>query len=259
MSPSLTSDSPLDLKLKSSLVSDMFNLIGIRKFDRKKESMNKIKHRMKGLYARGKSLNTRYTYNFSYQNGKPNTTDTYSTHSFTTSLAPHHLHQELSAILKCKFCNLNPNLADPSLQGHKKLVEVLITLKHKETLRECIAEYGRRGNFSRIYPAKGTNRYDKYFKSYRPYNNFLYKCLFTNDVIPEKIEEKYTPIIKPLNSVGQIYSVNTNDLNSTRGNKSANDSEADKSRKRPQTVNSTSVKAVRDKENSQDRSKVCEH
>ena len=103
MSPSLTSDSPLDLKLKSSLVSDMFNLIGVRKFDRKKESMNKIKHRMKGLYARGKSLNTRYTYNFSYQNGKPNTADTYSTRSFTTSLAPHHIHQELSAILKSKF------------------------------------------------------------------------------------------------------------------------------------------------------------
>ena len=81
----------------------MFNLIGVRKFDRKKESMNKIKHRMKGLYARGKSLNTRYTYNFSYQNGKPNTADTYSTRSFTTSLAPHHIHQELSAILKSKF------------------------------------------------------------------------------------------------------------------------------------------------------------
>ena len=133
----------------------------------------------------------------------------------------------------------------------------MITLKHKEILRECLAEYGRRGNFSRIYPAKGTNRYDKYFKSYRPYNNFLYKCLFTNDVIPEKIEERYVPVIKPLNSVGQISSLNANDINSTRDNKSVNESEtdADKSRKRPQTVNPTSVKAVRDKENKHDKSK----
>jgi len=73
MSPSLSGDSPLDMKIKSNLVSDVFNLIGIKKFDRRKESMNKVKHRMKGLYARGKSLNTRYTYNFSYQNGRPST------------------------------------------------------------------------------------------------------------------------------------------------------------------------------------------
>jgi len=29
---------------------DTFNLIGIKRFDRKKESMNKIKNRMKGMY-----------------------------------------------------------------------------------------------------------------------------------------------------------------------------------------------------------------
>ena len=49
--PSLTPDSPLDMKLKSNLVADTFTLIGLRKFDRRKESMNKIKHRMKGIYA----------------------------------------------------------------------------------------------------------------------------------------------------------------------------------------------------------------
>ena len=51
LSPSLTPDSPLDLKLKSQVVADAFTLIGMKKFDRRKESMNKIKHRMKGLYA----------------------------------------------------------------------------------------------------------------------------------------------------------------------------------------------------------------
>ena len=58
MSPSFSAESPLDLKLKTSVIADAFNLIGLKKFDRRKESMNKIKHRMKGLYARGKSLNT---------------------------------------------------------------------------------------------------------------------------------------------------------------------------------------------------------
>ena len=175
MSPSLVGDSPLDMKLKSQLVSDMFNLVGVKKFDRKKESMNKVKHRMKGLYARGKSLNTRYTYNFSYQNGKPQTADVYSTRSFTTNLTPHHIQQELSAILKSKNKCYLFYLGDSSLQGYKKIVETLITLKHKEVLREAISEYERKGNFVRIYPAQGTSKYDKYFKNYRPYNAFLYK------------------------------------------------------------------------------------
>lgn len=105
MSPSLSSDSPLDMKIKSSLISDMFNLVGVKKFDRKKESMNKIKHRMKGLYARGKSLNTRYTYNFNYSNGttKPTTSDGYTARSFSTGLPPHHVQQELCTILKSKI------------------------------------------------------------------------------------------------------------------------------------------------------------
>ena len=51
ISSSMATDAPLDLSIKSTLVTDTFNLIGIKRFDRKKESMNKIKHRMKGLYG----------------------------------------------------------------------------------------------------------------------------------------------------------------------------------------------------------------
>jgi hypothetical protein len=47
LSPSLACDAPLDLSIKSNLVCDSFNLAGIKKFDRKKESLNKIKQRMK--------------------------------------------------------------------------------------------------------------------------------------------------------------------------------------------------------------------
>jgi len=52
LSPSLACDSPLDMNIKSNLISDAFNLAGIKRFDRKKESLNKIKHRMKGLYTK---------------------------------------------------------------------------------------------------------------------------------------------------------------------------------------------------------------
>jgi len=50
LSPSLATDSPLDLTIKSTLVTDVFNTAGVKRFDRKKESLNKIKHRMKGFY-----------------------------------------------------------------------------------------------------------------------------------------------------------------------------------------------------------------
>ena len=51
ISPSIATEAPLDLSIKSNLIVDTWNLAGIRKFDRKKESMNKIKNRMKGLYG----------------------------------------------------------------------------------------------------------------------------------------------------------------------------------------------------------------
>lgn len=54
LSPSLACDSPLDMSIKSNLICDSFNIMGIKRFDRKKESLNKIKHRMKGLYNKGK-------------------------------------------------------------------------------------------------------------------------------------------------------------------------------------------------------------
>jgi hypothetical protein len=57
LSPSMAADSPLDFNIKSNLVVDAFNLAGMKKFDRKKESLNKIKHRMKGLYNNKKKTN----------------------------------------------------------------------------------------------------------------------------------------------------------------------------------------------------------
>lgn len=45
LSPSLACESPLDLTIKSTLLADTFNMIGVRKYDRRKESMNKMKNR----------------------------------------------------------------------------------------------------------------------------------------------------------------------------------------------------------------------
>jgi len=43
LSPSLACDSPIDLKIKHALFVDTMNIISLRKFDRRRENLNKIK------------------------------------------------------------------------------------------------------------------------------------------------------------------------------------------------------------------------
>ena len=60
LSPSLACESPLDITIKSNLMADLLTMVGLKKYDRKKESANKAKNRMKSYVNRGKSANSRY-------------------------------------------------------------------------------------------------------------------------------------------------------------------------------------------------------
>lgn len=55
--------------------------------------------------------------------------------------------------------------------------------RFREYIRETAAEYQRRGNYIRIYPAKGCDMYDNLFQGPRPYNRAVYKALFTDEVV----------------------------------------------------------------------------
>jgi|TARA_B110000285_G_C15025587_1_gene563987 hypothetical protein len=57
LSPSLACDSPLDMEIKNNLLVDTFNLIGIKQFDRRKESENKAKNRMRSYQNKKRTLN----------------------------------------------------------------------------------------------------------------------------------------------------------------------------------------------------------
>lgn len=56
-------------------------------------------------------------------------------------------------------------------------------LKYKEYLKETILENQRRGNFLRIYPSRGSEIYDPFFQSPRPYNKVINKVLFSDEVV----------------------------------------------------------------------------
>lgn len=55
LSPSLAAESNLDMQIKSNLIADIFNLIGVHRFDRAAQSTNKTKNRMKSYQNRGRS------------------------------------------------------------------------------------------------------------------------------------------------------------------------------------------------------------
>jgi len=58
LSPSLATESPLDVKIKSGLIVDTFNLVGIKKFDRRRDNLTKMKNRVKNI-MRAKSYQSR--------------------------------------------------------------------------------------------------------------------------------------------------------------------------------------------------------
>ena len=222
LSPSLSSDSPLDFKIKSNLINDAFNMIGFKKYDRRKESVNKIKHRMKGLYARGKSLNGRYgsSGNFSY-NYKDNSKN--GTKSFLQNTTTKDVDTELIRYLQM----------DRSLAEYKNIVKKLIPMKFKELLKQCLHEHNRRGDFIRIYPAENTNIYDEYFKSVRPYNIFLYKCLYTDEILPQGAGSSSSHVEAPAPAPAPMYQK----VDTTRyATDTSKDVKKGKKLARPQTV-----------------------
>lgn len=85
---------------------------------------------------------------------------------------------------------------DTSLKDHGELIKKLIPMKFKDILLETLEENSRKGNYIRIYPSKGSENYDRYFSGARPYNKFLHKCLYSNEIIPLslKAEMIYKPV-----------------------------------------------------------------
>lgn len=63
---------------------------------------------------------------------------------------------------------------------HEEVLKKMAKTKYKELLRETVAEYNRKGRFLRIYPAYGSDIYDKYFETPRPFNRYIYRTLYTD-------------------------------------------------------------------------------
>jgi len=52
-------------------------------------------------------------------------------------------------------------------------------------------------NFVRIYPARNSKLYDKYFSGHKPLNKIIYKVLYTNEVLSyerSNVEKSVAPV-----------------------------------------------------------------
>lgn len=123
LSPSLATDSPLDLAIKSNLVTDAFNLIGIKKMDRRRENITKMKQRFKN-YTRPKAYQSRGV----------------SNPSKNSNLVK----------LETKGKTNAQEYFDKNRSFCEKLSQ--INTKNKAMIRDTLIENERKGNFVRIYP-----------------------------------------------------------------------------------------------------------
>ena len=57
-------------------------------------------------------------------------------------------------------------------------------LKFRDIISETVSEFSRKGNFVRIFPARNSKLYDKYFGGQKPLNKIIYKVLFSNEILP---------------------------------------------------------------------------
>ena len=70
-------------------------------------------------------------------------------------------------------------------------------LRFRDLISETVHEFTRMENFCRIYPARNSKLYDKYFSGQKPLNKIIYKVFYTNEVIPyekSRIEQSAHPV-----------------------------------------------------------------
>jgi hypothetical protein len=59
----------------------------------------------------------------------------------------------------------------------------IASLKCRDYVRETLSEYQRKGHFLRIYTSKNSEIYDCFFIGSRPINKFIYKILYTDEIM----------------------------------------------------------------------------
>ena len=88
-------------------------------------------------------------------------------------------------------------------------MKVAAQLKFRDIISETVSEFTRKGNFVRIFPARNSKLYDKYFGGQKPLNKIIYKVLFSNEVLAYSRNIEKSAIPQSVKQNGLIQGVQT--------------------------------------------------
>ena len=216
LSPSLGTDSPLDFHIKSTLLTDTFNLVGVRKFDRKKESLSKMASRVKNIAEGKKTKNLLHRYNKLLE--KTNSFGGKKTHSgFNNKVGDNNLvtnpyendifYSNISSKIAYQDIKEKNRYKSLSEDCHEILARMAIW-KYKSEILDTLEERWRMGNYVWIYPSEGCNFYDYFFINVKPVNTAIYEFLYDKHYgfLKDLSEDIVFEVSKRLN-FGEIKSI----------------------------------------------------
>ena len=136
LSPSLSLESNMDIKLKTNLITEMFNLYGFRKLSTATLLPNKGEEEGEASSVPGKPKLKVKNYRY--------------------------IEPELSNEQVDELVDMIENEEDITEEEKEKMIE-LATSPHREAILEGLAEYTRKKDYIRIFPARGADEYFKFF------------------------------------------------------------------------------------------------
>ena len=190
LSPSLSPESPLDMTIKTNLLVDTFNLCGIRRFDRRKESLNKLKYRAKtsGFQSAGAGPGKSKAYlgNYSLSGSIP------MPQSGANDLMIANFHQNPQ--VEYLIDKMVSTYEEEYLDVYEPMKSSM-QLKFRDLIQETVSEFCRMENFCRIFPARNSKMYEKFFAGQKPLNKILYRVFYSSDILPygRNVEKSANP------------------------------------------------------------------
>lgn len=67
--------------------------------------------------------------------------------------------------------------------GLQEIMKNATQLRYRDLIAETVHEFSRMENFCRIYPARNSKLYDKYFSGHKQLNKVLYKVFYTSEIL----------------------------------------------------------------------------
>lgn len=95
-------------------------------------------------------------------------------------------------------------------QYEDEYLEIADTLKlcsqmrFRELIAETVHEFSRMENFCRIFPARNSKLYDKFFSGHKPLNKIIYKVFYTNEILSyekNRVEQSANPVPSKANAL----------------------------------------------------------